>query len=129
MSSYSTDGTDLGTGGFLVQSPKEFHTKETEVAGRLDAANSGGDGGRLVRDGAEGRGCRRRSGYREMEELVRSEDMSRGDTRSSRADIERLGELNKLDARRIGTANKNGHLELDSGRATRRRIVQALPYL
>lgn len=54
MSSYSTDGTGIGHVGFLVQSPEEFQTKDTEVAGGFDAANAGGDGGGLVRDGAEG---------------------------------------------------------------------------
>ena len=55
--------------------------------------------------------------------------MSRGDTRSRRADVQGLGELDELHTGRVRTPNKNGDLQLDSRRATRYGIVQALPCL
>jgi hypothetical protein len=101
-----------------------------QVADRLLAANFGGDGWGLTGNNTGGAGGGGRgSGYREVDGLVGSQDVSRGDTRPRRANVQRLGKLDKLGSGSIGTADENGNLELDSRRASRRRIVQPLPCL
>ena len=52
--------------------------------------------------------------------------MRRRNTGTKRADIERLGQLNKLDPRRIGGAQENGDLQPDPGRAALVAILQLL---
>ncbi len=55
--------------------------------------------------------------------------MGRGDTGAKRAYIERFGQLNELDPRRIGGPQEDGHLQPDSGRASLLAILQLLAFL
>jgi len=60
-----------------------------------------------------GRG--RRSGDSELYNLFQLKKMGRSDASSSRANVERLGELDETRAKRIGTPQKNGDLDTNAG--------------
>jgi hypothetical protein len=61
-----------------------------------------------------GGGVRRGSWNSDADDLARAEIMGRGDTGACSADVKGLGELNELDAGRVDTAEKDGHLEADA---------------
>ncbi len=64
-----------------------------------------------------------------MDDLVREQDVSRGDTCTGGANIKGFGEFDELSPRKIGGPKENGNLEADSRRAARWRIFQALAFL
>jgi len=61
--------------------------------------------------------------------LIGAENVGRGDTSTSGADIEGLGEFDELGTGRVGTADEDGNLELDARRATSWGVIHALPCL
>jgi hypothetical protein len=72
---------------------------------------------------------RRGSWNSDTDNLVRAEVMGRGDTGPSSADVKGLGELNKLDAGSVDTAEKHGHLEADARGPTALNRAQALAFV
>lgn len=114
----------------LVEGTQKFQPKKTQIASRLLAANPGRNGGRFAGNAAQATGRRgRRCGYRELDDLIGLQNVSRGDTRASGADIQRLGKLDKFRPGNILAANEHGNLEFDTWRASRWRKGQALPCL
>ncbi len=69
---------------------------------------------------------RRGSWNSDTDNLVRAEVMGRGDAGPSSADVKGLGELNKLDAGTVHTAEKHGHLEADARGPTALNRTHAL---
>jgi hypothetical protein len=64
-----------------------------------------------------------------MDNLIVPEHVSGRNTRTGRANIERLRELNKLDTRDIRCTQKDGDLQPDSRGPTALHLIQVLTFL
>jgi hypothetical protein len=113
-----------GSGINLLKRAEEFQSKQASIALNLLPPHLGGDRGRFARYQAR-RGSRGRR-HSELDDLVLAQDMHRRYAGPERADIERLGQLDKLNPRRIGSAQEDGHLQPDPGRAALHTILQLL---
>lgn len=72
----------------------------------------------------------RRGGWNgDTDDLVRAEVMGRGNASAGSADVKGLGQLNKLDAGSINTAEKDGHLQADTRRPTALNGLQPLAFV
>src|SRR5262249_23528103 len=112
---------------FLLQCAEKFQSKEPQFACGILSQHLRRYRGSLGRDGAGWRG--RGSGNGQIYDLVGPKYMSRSDTCSCCTDIERLRKLDEFNSRGVRAPNEHGYLDLDSRRASRGKVVQALPYL
>ena len=122
FATYNPDQIVGGNGINLLKRAEEFQSKQASIALNLLPPHLGGDRGRFARNQAR-RGSRGRR-YGELDDLVLAQDMRRRYTGTERADIERLGQLDKLDARQIGSAQEDGHLQTYPGGAALHTILQ-----
>ena len=111
----------------LLQRAQKLQPKKAKVAGSVLAKDAGCDRRSLRGDGA--RGSRGRSRNGEVNDLIWSKDVGRGNTGARGANVERLGQFDELGARGVRASHENGNLELDPRRATGWKMIQALPYL
>jgi hypothetical protein len=116
-----------GSGINLLKRPEEFQSKQAGIPYDLLPKHFGGDRRRFVRH--EARRGRRGSRHRQLHNLVLAQDVGRRNAGAKRAYIERLGQLNKLDPRRIGGAQEDGHLQPNPGRPALVAILQFLALL
>jgi len=121
------DQNRAGSGINLLKRPEEFQSKQPGIANDLLPEHFGRDRRRFV--GHQARGGRRWGRYRELYHLVLTQQVRRRNACPKRADIERLGQLDKLDTRRIGSTQEDGHLQPDPGRAPLLAILQLLAFL
>ena len=91
-----------------VQGPKEFDSKNANIADNLFPEDAGRDGRSLA--GNQARRGGRGSGDREMYDLLGAQDVSGGDTGTGGTNVQGFGEFDELDTGGVGAANKNGHL-------------------
>jgi hypothetical protein len=117
----------LGSGINLLKRPNEFQSKQAGVANDLLAQHFGRNRRRFIWYQA-GRGRRRRR-HGELNKLVYAQRVSRRDTSTKRADIQRLGELNELNSRRIRSPQENWHLQPDPRRSALLAILQLRTFL
>jgi hypothetical protein len=116
-----------GSGINLLKRPEEFQPKQPRIANHLLPEHFGRDRRRFV--GYQARRGRRGRRHGQLYHLILAQQVPRGNTRAKRADIERLGQLDKLDTRRIGSTQEDGHLQSDPGRAPLLAILQLLAFL
>jgi hypothetical protein len=64
-----------------------------------------------------------------VDNLIRSENVGRGNTGASSANVEGFGELNEIYARGINATHKNRDLETNPRGAAMPRILHALTFL
>jgi hypothetical protein len=113
-------------GRSLLKWPEKFQSEKPHVPGGILAQYLCGDGRGFT--GEDARRGWRGSGNSQVNNSVGPQNMYRGDTGASCADIERLGQFDEFHARGIGSAQKDRHLKLDTGRATLMRWIHALPF-
>ena len=93
---------------YLLNSSEKFQSEEAHFASTILPEYPGDDRGRLTGNDT-GRSWRR-SGDRQMDDLVLAEMVSRGDTGAGRTNIQRLGQFNEFSSGCICGTQKNGHL-------------------
>jgi hypothetical protein len=90
----------------------ELQTEKAKIASGFLAQHASGNRRRLVGNQARSRGGGRGNG--QLNNLFRLKDMRGSDTGTGRANIESLGELNKIDSVCIGAAKKDGDLNANA---------------
>ena len=100
----------------LLQRTDEFQTEEAHFARGFLTQDFRYNGGSLTRNHA-GSG-RARGGDRQMDGLIRPQDVCRSDASSSGADIKGLGEFDELCARYICSSQEDRYLQANPGRAS-----------
>src|SRR5260221_7506289 len=96
----------------LFKRAEKFQPKQTHFTSGILAQDFGYDRWCLARD--EARRGRRWGGDGEMYCLIWPENVSRGDTGTSRADVESFGEFDELGARHIGASQEDWHLQANA---------------
>ena|SRR5271155_4954500 len=111
----------------LLKRPKEFQPEQTHIPCGILAEDFSGNGRRFAGNHARrsGRGCR----DREVHDLVCTQNMGRGDTSTSGANIEGFGQFHELRAREVRCSQKDRYLKANARRAASREILQALAFL
>ena len=94
---------------YLLKCSQKFQTEEPHLSGGILTENLGGYGRSFVGDdtGGGGGGC----WDGEVDELVGSKDVSRGNTSPRGADIHGLRQFDELRPRGIRTAYEDGYLK------------------
>ena len=111
----------------LLKWPQEFQPKEAHITGSVLTQNPGRNRGSLTWNYARWSG---RGGWNgEMNNLIRAENMCRGDTSPGGADIQSFRQFHEFGTRKVGGPQENGNLEADSRRAASWGVVQALAFL
>ena len=100
------------TGMQLGKRVNELQTEKAKIASGFLAQHASGNRRRLVGNQARSRGGRRGNG--QLNNLFRLKDMRGSDTGTGGANIESLGELNKVDSEGIGAAKKDGDLNANA---------------
>jgi hypothetical protein len=100
------------TGMQLGKRVHELQTEKAKIASGFLAQHPSGNRRRLVGNQARGRGGRRGNG--QLNNLFGLKDMRGSDTGTGRANIESLGELNKIDSEGISAAKKDGDLNANA---------------
>jgi len=91
----------------------ELQTEKTHVAGHILSQYPRKDGGSLTWNETVGR--RRGGRDRQMNCLIRAENMLGSDASPESTDIKGLSKLDELRARRVCAANKYGNLQTNAG--------------
>jgi hypothetical protein len=90
----------------------EFQTEEAQIADRFLAKNLGRDWRSFVWNQARRGWGRRRD--RHLYKLFILQQMRRRDASTSGTDVQRLGQLNKLNSKGVGTSQKHGNLDANT---------------
>ncbi len=114
-------------GNTLLKWLEEFQSKKSHIPCRILTEDPGGDGRCLAwNDSRSSRGGR---GNRQMDNLVRAENVRRRYAGAPGTNIEGFGQLDEFDTGGVRGPQKDGHLQTDARRPPEVRGIHALTVL
>lgn len=114
-------------GNTLLKWLEEFQSKETHVPGGILAEHFGSYRRGLAGNNARSSGGR--SGNREVNDLIRPQQMGGSHASARGADIERFCKLYEFGSRGVRGTEENGHLQANARGSSRVRVIHALTIL